>query len=101
MTEQAFSKLCKAHVAAYTNMQLNRADGRSYKPLVADDVFIVWQCKILQNNKALLSTPLPDGMYYELTYNGDTHELYFDAYKKTENRCIKVKEDTNGKSTAM
>lgn len=25
------------------------------------------------------------GMYYELTYNGDKNELYFDAYKKWEN----------------
>ena len=29
-------------------------------------------------------------MYYELTYNGDKKELYLDAYKKFENRCIKL-----------
>ncbi|WP_233619266.1 DUF6275 family protein, partial [Enterococcus sp. S52] len=29
-----------------------------------------------------------DGMYYEITYNGDKDELYFDAYKKFENKCI-------------
>ena len=56
------------------------------------NVFIVWSCKTLQNNKALLSTTLFDGMYYELTYNGDKKELYFDAYKKFENRCIKIEE---------
>ena len=28
-------------------------------------------------------------MYYEITYNGDTNEMYFDAYKKWENRVIK------------
>lgn len=44
--------------------------------------FKVWSCKTLQNNKALLSTTVTDGMYYELTYNGDKKELYFDAYKK-------------------
>jgi hypothetical protein len=27
-------------------------------------------------------------MYYELTYNGDKKELYLDAYKKWDNRCI-------------
>lgn len=32
---------------------------------------MVWCCKILQNNKALLSTTLFDGMYYECTYNGN------------------------------
>lgn len=55
-------------------------------------VYIVWQCKALQNWKFLLSTTLFDGMYYELTYNGDKKEWYFDAYKKFENRCIAEKE---------
>lgn len=51
-------------------------------------VYIVWQCKTLQNWKFLISTDIPDGMYYELTYNGDKKEWYIDAYKKFENRCI-------------
>ena len=51
---------------------------------------MVWSCKTLQNSKALLSTTISDGMYYELTYNGDKKELYLDAYKKFENRCIKL-----------
>ena len=54
-------------------------------------MFIVWMCKTLQNNKAMASTTLFDGMYYELTYNGDKKEMYFDAYKKWENVCIPVK----------
>nr|WP_303241548.1 DUF6275 family protein [uncultured Blautia sp.] len=29
-------------------------------------------------------------MYYELTYNGDKHELYLDAYKKFQNMCFKL-----------
>ena len=29
-----------------------------------------------------------DGMYYELTYNGDKKEWYLDAYKKFENKKI-------------
>ena len=41
--------------------------------------------KALQNHKALLSTPVSDGMYYEITYSGDKNEIYFDAYKKWEN----------------
>lgn len=51
-------------------------------------VFIVWKCKVLQNWKWLLSSTLFDGMYYEVTYNGDKKEFYLDAYKKFENRCI-------------
>ena len=46
---------------------------------------MVWYSKSLQNHKGLFSTPLADGMYYEITYNGDKNELYFDAYKKFEN----------------
>ena len=48
------------------------------------EVFTVWKAKIIQNWKYLLSTTLPDGMYYELTYDGDRNRWYLDAYKKFE-----------------
>ena len=53
------------------------------------EVYIVWKCKTLQNWKYLVSSTLLDGMYYELTYNGDKKEWYLDAYKKFENRVVK------------
>jgi hypothetical protein len=53
------------------------------------EVYIVWMCKTLQNWKFLISSTLADGMYYELTYNGNKDEWYLDAYKKFENRVIK------------
>lgn len=52
------------------------------------ETYIVWKCKTLQNWKYLISSTLNDGMYYELTYNGDKKEWYLDAYKKFENRRI-------------
>ena len=52
------------------------------------EVFMVWKAKALQNWKYLISSTLFDGMYYELTYNGDKKEWYLDAYKKFENRVI-------------
>lgn len=55
---------------------------------VAFGLYTVWKCKTLQNWKFLISTSLYDGMYYEVTFNGDKHEWYLDAYKKFENRCI-------------
>ena len=52
------------------------------------NTYTVWKCKVLQNWKFLISTSIPDGMYYEVTYNGDKKEWYLDAYKKFENVCI-------------
>ena len=86
MNEKDFRNLCVKAVMHYANEHLDKTDG---KAITEEDVYIVWECKTLQNNKALLSTTLYDGMYYELTFNGDKKELYFDAYKKFENRCLK------------
>lgn len=55
---------------------------------VSFKTYIVWKSKIIQNWKYLISTTLPDGMYYEVTYNGDKNEFYLDAYKKFEKKII-------------
>ena len=60
------------------------------EPVPEVKVFTVWKSKVLQNWKYLISTNLHDGMYYELTYNGDQAEWYLDAYKKFENRVVKL-----------
>lgn len=87
MSNNDFLKLCKDLVVDYYNKQADKADN---KHITNDDVFIVWACKTLGNNKALVSTTVSDGMYYELTYNGAKNELYFDAYKKQENICVQL-----------
>jgi len=56
------------------------------------ETYIVWKSKILQNWKYLISSTIHDGMYYEVTYNGDKREWYLDAYKKFENVCIPEEE---------
>lgn len=86
MDNQEFIDLCKKTVADYANEHLDKSDN---KQITEEDVYVVWVCKTLQNNKALLSTTLFDGMYYEITYNGDKNETYVDAYKKWENFVIK------------
>lgn len=73
----------KVIVINYIHEHLDKSD-----PDAEFQVFTVWKAKILQNWKYLISSTIPDGMYYELTYNGDKHEWYLDAYKKFENRCI-------------
>lgn len=89
MTNKQFQELAVKTVVDYFNNRVEKTDNVL---IVKDDVYIVWLCKTLQNHKALLSTNVSDGMYYELTYNGDKKELYLDAYKKWENRCIKVED---------
>ena len=72
-------------VRDYINKHLDITD---HTANASFEVYIVWKCKALQNWKYLLSSTLPDGMYYELTYNGDKQEFYLDAYKKFENVVI-------------
>ena len=83
MCSTEFLDLCINAVRDYAREHLDKSD-----TVLDFVVYVVWSCKTLQNNKALLSTSLPDGMYYECTYNGDTGEMYLDAYKKFENRVI-------------
>ena len=87
MDSKKFIDICKEAVIAYANENFEKTD---QSQITEEDVFVVWSCKTLQNNKALISTTISDGMYYELTYNGDKSEVYLDAYKKWENKCIKV-----------
>lgn len=72
-------------VVDYFNKHVDVTDD---KQITIDDVFVVWFSKTLQNWKALVSTTVSDGMYYEITHNGDKGETYLDAYKKWDNRCI-------------
>ena len=88
-----FVEMAKNAVVDYFNSTADSTDKNG--KITKDDVFIVWFCKTLQNFKALVSTTVPDGMYYEYTYNGDKNEAYLDAYKKWKNICIKEGTDFN------
>lgn len=90
MNGDKFLKLCKDTIVKYFNDHVDKTDNEQ---ITDEDVFIVWSCKTLQNNKALVSTTISDGMYYELTYNGDKKELYVDAYKKWDNIMVKITEE--------
>ena len=82
MGNEAMLKKAKQLVVNYYNNRVEKTDDFV---ITEDDVFIVWFCKTLQNWKALVSTTVSDGMYYEVTHNGDKQETYLDAYKKWEN----------------
>lgn len=76
----------KQIVVDYLNSHMDKTDG---KQIGLEDVYVVWFCKTLQNWKALLSTNISDGMYYEITHNGDKNETYVDVYKKWENYAVR------------
>ncbi len=85
-----YQEKAKQIVIDYYNEHVEITDNKKLKE---SEVFIVWFSKTLQNWKALISTTISDGMYYEVTYNGDKKETYLDAYKKWENVCVKDVED--------
>lgn len=80
----------KQIVVDYFNSHVDVTDE---KKITKDDVYVVWFCKTLQNWKALVSTNVSDGMYYEITHNGDKDETYVDVYKKWNNFTVKFQED--------
>jgi hypothetical protein len=83
-----FLKFTASAIAAVVSYHNANAEVNGTPKIGIKDVYTVWCCKTLQNNKAMLATTVPDGMYYEATYNGDKKELYLDAYKKVQNVCI-------------
>lgn len=87
MKNDEMFELCKKVVVDYFNENVEKTDELR---IDKEKVFIVWFSKTLQNFKALVSTTVSDGMYYEITYNGDKKEIYLDAYKKLENKCLKL-----------
>ena len=87
MGSKEFLELCKQKIVEYYNERVDKTDNVK---ITLDDVFVVWYSKTLQNHKTLISTTISDGMYYELTYNGDKNEIYLDAYKKWENKRIEL-----------
>lgn len=89
MSNETMLDIAKGVVVEYFNKNVEKTDGVT---ITKSQVYIVWFCKTLQNFKALVSTNISDGMYYEVTYNGDKKELYLDAYKKWENKCIQITE---------
>lgn len=52
-------------------------------------VYPVWFTYVLGNWKAMVSTSIPDGRYYEVTDNKARGETYVDVYVKTSNTVIK------------
>ena len=83
MTDTKFIELCKNTISDFY-LEFSSPIAISF-----DDIFVVWQCKTLQNFKAILAVKAPDSFMFECSYNGDKNEMYFDAYDKIMNKVIK------------
>ena len=90
MGNSDFVQLGKEFIAEYMN--LNFFDGADEWVINEDDIYCVWLCKTLQNNKGLFSTDRLLGLYFEFTWNGDKREGYLDVYKKQSNVVIRGEE---------
>lgn len=69
-------------VREFVDSTLNKGEypnGKEYK------VYIVACSYILGNEKYWISTDLPDGKYFEVTYNSDKNEMYIDVYVRVHN----------------
>lgn len=59
-------------------------------------VFVIWKCKTIQNVKFVLGVTCSTGYYsgngdiFELTLNGDAHEIYLDCYTKYDKQIYEL-----------
>lgn len=91
MDGREFEAMAKAAVVGYWNEEMIPAGVTERKDLISDEnVIIVWQSKVLQNNKAMLIVDDFGPQYFEVTYNGDKDEFYLDMYVKKSNTVIPV-----------
>lgn len=58
--------------------------------ITIDMLYVVWFAFTLGNWKALISTSLTDGRYYEVTYSSMKSEAYVDTYVKTHNHLVHI-----------
>lgn len=64
----------------------DRVGGRQ---VTTENVYVVWSVKVLGNWKALVSTDLEAGFYWEVTHNGNSGETYVDLYRKSRNTTVR------------
>lgn len=68
-------------------------EGKSFPEVAKDivrtvtegEVYVVWFAYVLGAWKAVCSTDLPDGRYYEVTYHAQRQIAFLDTYVKVDN----------------
>lgn len=88
-TAPDYPLLARKVVVDYFNTRAEKTDQFA---IGVKHTYVVHFTYILGRWKALVSTTIPDGMYYEVTYDGAKDEIYVDAYKKFNNVAIPLSE---------
>lgn len=89
MTNVNFIDFAISEVRKYVIDHLETSDGT---PVF--DIFVVWSHQTQRKYKCMISTTLPDGMYYECTMlNGGKGKMYLNVYKIFENKKIIYKSE--------
>jgi hypothetical protein len=74
-------------------------EGQSYPEMAKDivqalvpdgTVYLVWFAYILGNWKALCSTDVPDGRYFEVTFSKERGVAFVDTYVKVDNVEVEI-----------
>jgi hypothetical protein len=55
-----------------------------------NDIYVVWFAYTLGNWKALCSTSIPDGRYFEVTYHAQRKVAFVDTYVKVANQEVEI-----------
>lgn len=75
-----YPEIAKQHVYLHANTELGME-------VHMREIYVVWFSYILGGWKALLSTSIEDGRYYEVTFNKEKKETYVDTYQKISNKA--------------
>jgi uncharacterized protein YciU (UPF0263 family) len=81
--------IARALVFDYVREHLDPTDN-IVPELGFDDIYLVSFTYVTGSWKALISTTLPDGMYYEVTFDASKSVAYIDAYKRFDHKEIAV-----------
>lgn len=92
MTENRFQGLPFTEIARQlvADSYNNNNDKTNGNHLGVHQVYVIWSCYTLGSWKCGLSTQIPDGKEYEVTYNKARGEVYIDTYVKFRNEELKL-----------
>jgi uncharacterized protein DUF6275 len=86
MTAENFPDKARALVLSHVKSRQEPRD--RHVTISLADVYLVSFAFVRDNWKAMISTTLPDGMYYEVTHSEQMKETYICSYKQWENVTV-------------